>query len=152
MVATPTRIAFIIEPTRNVVNGPDAVFDAKYGDLARDTKDKPIFSYFASVDDAQQACDDRMALLSGDRRLIEMVVSGGDDSLRYVNRFPLIDSVDGFGLIDSTDGATLIGQPTNIDIPTVRVIDDERLADHLALVGAIEVDIEAEKTTIGTWG
>lgn len=124
MPATPSRVAFIKSEYRTVKNGPIAAVVAKYGDSARRTKET-IPTYFEAEADAQAMCNERATLLSGDRRRFVQEVAG---------------EATGLG-ISYTTGA-----------PTVTVIDDDRAANHNALVSEITIDFAKETTKIESWG
>jgi hypothetical protein len=125
MVATPDRVGFVLNEFRSAV-ATDATVKTKYGDAARDTKTDPITTYFDSVEDAQAMDDERLALLSPDRRRFRQDLAG----------------------ILSFTGPLDYSQAT----PTVRVIDEERMADHRAAVVEIGIDFAANRTTIASWG
>lgn len=124
MPATPARIGLIINEFRRAIAGPDGSVAAKYGTLARDT-DEPIETFFDTVADAQAMADERLALLSADRRLLEHDISGADQ-LRAIAVQPVI--------------------------PTAAVIDDERGYDADALVVGMTIDLDADTASATTWG
>lgn len=123
MPATSARINFILNEFRVVKNGPDATVTGKYGDYARRTDVVP--TYFEAEGDAQAMCDERHALLSADRRRFQQTVSGE---------------------------ATGLGMAYTSSPPTVTVIDDNRQANHAALVSEIVIDLAKEETRIESWG
>lgn len=124
MTITSARRAFIKSQYRTVKNGPNATVEAKYGSSARRTKEL-IPTFFEIAADAQAMCDERMALLSGDRRRFEQVVSGEQI---------------GMGMT-YTSGA-----------PTVNVIDDDGQANHNAVASEILIDFSKQTTKIESWG
>lgn len=124
MPATASRIGFIIQDVRNATAGPSASVEAKYGSLARDTEE-PLECFFDSVADATVVAQERLALLSADRRRIVTEVSGTE-----------------------TGRSLTFNQAT----PTARVIDTEKAADLNAAVVEISIDFDAGKTTLTNWG
>jgi len=125
MPADPDRIGFIREAFRVVKSGPDTGVVARYGDTARDTPD-PLASFFDSVDDAQTISDERLALLSPDRRRLTMTTTGA----------PALPSA----------------VPIDPVIPSVQMIDAERGIDAPAVVTEISIDFERDRSTIIAWG
>lgn len=125
MPATPSRIAFITQPTRNVV-ASDAAVKTKYGELARDTKDEPVDSYFDVVADAQALANERLALLKADRRMMQMAARG---------------------VVNFTAGLDY-SQTT----PAIRAIDDERGANFVGAIVDIGIDFLSDRTSITAWG
>lgn len=124
MPATASRIGFIISAVRRATAGPDEAVEAKYGKLARDTKE-PLETFFDHVEDAQILADERLVLLSADRRLIEFVVSG-----------------------------TETGTSLNVGGETAtvkRTIPRYDLNDLSAVVN-VQVDYQNNATNIDTWG
>ena len=124
MPASAARIGFIIQATRNAISGPDPDVVAKYGDLARDTEE-PVECFFDSVADATTVAQERLALLSLDRR-------------RFVTEIAGVET----------------GQALDFNrwTPTVRIIDTEKAADLNAAVVEISVDYETGKTQLTSWG
>lgn len=122
MPATPARIGFITEEFRRATSLSSGAA-TKYGEKAR--RSDLIETFFEDADDAQAMADERLALLSADRRRFSHVVSGVSTGLD----------------LDYTETT-----------PTVTVIDDQRLADHEALVSEIIIDFEKDQTTLETWG
>ena len=124
MPATATRIGFITQAVRNATAGPDTAVISKYGDLARDTED-PLECFFDSVADAELVAQERLALLSADRRRFVVEVSGAN-----------------------------VGQALafNQTTPTSRVIDAEKAADMPAAIVEIGIDYDAGKTILTSWG
>lgn len=122
MPATPARIGFILQEFR-VVKSEDAGVLAAYGEAARRTD--LIETFFESDDDAQDICTERRVLLAADRRWFQQTVSGTDTAfdLAYTSAPPVVN-----------------------------VIDDERDADHDALVSEIGIDFVNDQTIIETWG
>lgn len=123
MPATPARIGFIMHEFRVVKSGPDAGVTGKYGSAARRTD--VIATYFDNEADAQALSDERLALLSGDRRRFSTTVSGEDTGL---------------------------GMTYTLTPPTITVLDDTREANHAALVSEITLDFGREETRIESWG
>ena len=123
MPATATRIGFITQAVRNATAGPDTAVISKYGDLARDTEE-PL-ECFDSVADAELVAQERLALLSADRRRFVVEVSGAN-----------------------------VGQALafNQTTPTSRVIDAEKAADMPAAIVEIGIDYDAGKTILTSWG
>ena len=124
MPATAARSTFIRNEFRTVNNGPNATVVTKYGDASRKTKEA-IPTYFETEADAQAMCDERMTLLSADRRRFQQSVSGEAPGLNM----------------------TYTSGP-----PTIAVIDDDRAATHNAVVSEINVDFTNEATKIESWG
>ena len=122
MPATPARIGFILEEYR-VAKSEDASTLAVYGDKARRTDLVPTF--FENASDAQAICNERRALLAADRRWFQQTVSGTATA-------------------QALDYATAP--------PVVTVIDDERDADHDALVSEIGIDFVENVSVIESWG
>lgn len=78
MPATPERIAFITQPYRKAISGPDAAVQAAYGDLARETKiDEPIETLFDSIVDTQAIGDARLTLLKAERGRYQVPLPAG---------------------------------------------------------------------------
>lgn len=125
MTATASRIGFVLQATRNVVASDSAV-KTKYGELARDTGDTPVETFFDSTTDAQAMANERLTLLKADRRRFRQEVRG----------------------IQSFTGALDYSQTT----PAVAVIDDERSASHNAAIVELSVSYGDGKTTLQTWG
>jgi hypothetical protein len=125
MPATPDRIGFIRQAFRVVKSGPDSGVVARYGDSARDTPD-PLPSFFDSEDDAQILSDERLALLSPDRRRLAMITVGA----------PALPSA----------------MPIDPVLPTVTMIDAERGIDTAAVVTEISIDTERDRSTLVPWG
>lgn len=124
MPATASRIGFITQGVRNAAAGPDASVVSKYGDLARDTDD-PLECFFDSVADATVVAQQRLALLSADRRRLVSEISGAE---------------------------TGQGLSFNQVTPTAHVIDTEKAADLSAAVVEIGIDYATGKTILTTWG
>jgi hypothetical protein len=124
MPATPSRIGFITQPFRIATSGPNGAVEALYGNAARDTIE-PLETFFDDPADAQIISDERLDLLEVQRSLV-------------------IASVD-----DADTGADLGFANA---LPTVRVIDDEQNRNSLALVVGLTVDMEAQRSTLETWG
>jgi hypothetical protein len=128
MSATTARIAFVREQWRTAVASDDAIKTA-YGEKARDSADdksEPVVeTYFDDPDDAQFMADERLSLLSPDRRRFRHDV----------------------GEVLTFQGDLDFSQET----PPAKVIDDARAADHDAAIVEISVRF-ADKTTLVTWG
>lgn len=124
MPATAARASFIKSEFRTVKNGPNAAVVAKYGDSARRTKET-IPTYFEAEADAQAITDERATLLSGDRRRFDQGISGEQT---------------GMG-INYVSGS-----------PTVNVADDDRLANHNAVISDLKINFTKETTQIESWG
>lgn len=124
MPATPARIGFIKEQYRRVTAGPDATVEARYGSKARDTKE-PIETFFVNEADAQACANERLALLSAERRLVTFDISGTDTgrSLAF-----------------------------NMATPAVNRDVEELLLDDVAAIVSVTVDFEADTTSLTTWG
>lgn len=122
MPATPARIGFILEEYR-IAKSEDASTLATYGEAARRTDLIPTF--FENQSDAQAMCDERRALLAADRRWFQQTVSGTETGLAL--------------------DYTLVP-------PVVNVIDDERAANHNALVSEIGFDFVDNVSVIESWG
>jgi hypothetical protein len=124
MPATPTRIGFIKEQYRRVIAGPDSGVEARYGSKARDTKE-PIETFFVNEADAQACADERLDLLSGERRFVTFDISG-----------------------------TLTGRSLsfNTTTPTANRDVEELLLSDIAAIVSVSVDFEADKTSLSTWG
>lgn len=125
MTATAARIAFVLEATRNVVASDTAV-KTRYGELARDTGDEPVETFFDSTADAQAMANERMALLKADRRRFRQEVRG----------------------VLSFTGSLDYSQTT----PAATVIDDERSASHNAAIVELSISYGEGKTALQTWG
>lgn len=125
MPATPDRIGFIKQAFRVVISGPDTDVVARYRDTARDTLD-PLTTFFDSVDDAQTMSDERLALLSPDRRRLTMITAGA----------PALPSA----------------MPIDPVIPSAEMIDAERGIDAAAVVTGISIDFERDRSTLVLWG
>jgi hypothetical protein len=125
MPATSTRIGFITQSHRAVVAGPDSGVVTKYGDLARDTGDDALETFFDGVADAQAMVDARLVLLKADRRRFKVEVQG--------------------------EGTGLAFDYSQVS-PTVTTTDDERAFSAATIVSEIAIDFEKEKTILGVWG
>lgn len=125
MPATAARIGFITQEFRNVA-ASDAAVKTLYGELARDTGEDPVETFFDSTADAQAMADERLVLLKADRRRFRMEAKG----------------------VQSFTGTLDFSQVT----PAATVIDDERAANHSAAIVEVSVDLGGDKTTFVTWG
>lgn len=127
MAATPARIAFITRPYRTVTVGPSPAVEAIYGDLARETDSaSPIETLLDNVVDAQVIANDRMALMSAERRRYTATVRD------------FITTAAGFSL--------------NQSLPTVQVIDDERQTDRPAVITDIKLNLRDGSVALTLWG
>ena len=126
MPASAARIAFCIEPMRSYVKS-DTAIQTRYGVAARDTLAEPVETFFDSMADVATICDERFALLSGDRYKFQLTLAG---------------VLDMSGSLDYASTA-----------PTVTVVDSEKGASMAAMiVGIGPIDYEANKTTLTCWG
>lgn len=123
MVATSTRIGFVIENYRLVTAKDNAVY-GNYGNLARESDD-PVDCYFASINDAQERCDERQALLGQDRQLYTII---------------------------STDAEALLDLLGSSSVPRARFIDTEREVDINAIITEFSVDLDTQTATLKVWG
>lgn len=89
---------------------------------ARDGQSEPAEGFFDSIADAQTMVDARGALIGVERR-----------------RFAV--QVDGLSWLDPSTG-----------VPTVTLVDAEQLANGPFLVSRIELDLEAERTSLELFG
>ena len=124
MPATAARLGFITEELRLVTAGPDAGVVAKYGELARDTKE-PLETFFDDEDDAQIIADERLALLSPDRRLVEFSIDGVETG----------HALDFSGMTPSAAR----------DVPRYGMSDSAAIVD-------MEIDYQNSVTIVKTWG
>lgn len=125
MTATSARIGFVLEPYRRAV-AETAGTAARHGNLARETSD-PIESWFAAVADAQTRADARQALLSVDRRMFEVKISG-------------------------RDAETVLGLLSYTTVPLARYVDEERDLDMPVIIASATVDIESQSASLKVWG
>lgn len=123
MPATASRIGFIMQDFRRVVATTQAAKD-RYGNLARESED-PVETFFDDIADAQVIANERQALLSADRRMFEVGVTGLDEiiALDYV-------------------GA----------VPVAQYVDPERSVDRSTLVSNIIIDFEQQSAALQVWG
>jgi hypothetical protein len=124
MPATPSRIGFITQAFRVVTAGPNTTVETLYGNAARDTLE-PLETFFDDPADAQTMADERLTLLSARRTLVTA-------------------TLEGISPADTLDRGTVL--------PTVRVIDDEQNRNSLALIVGISIDLNADRSTLETWG
>lgn len=89
---------------------------------ARDGRASPREGFFDTVADAQAAIDAEGALLGTERRVFAV-------------------EADGIVTLDPSTGT-----------PTVRLVDAEQRVDGLFLVSRIEIDLEAERTSLELFG
>lgn len=122
MPATASRIGFIMQEFRNAAAEEPGVV-TKFGASAR--RSDPIETFFETEADAQAICNERLALLSSERRRFFHGVSGVETGLDIA---------------------------TAASLPTVNVIDDEMQADHDALISEVVIDFANQTTRIETWG
>lgn len=124
MPASPSRIGFITEQYRRVTAGPSSTVQLRYGDLARDNSE-PVETFFDSISDAQAMANERLTLLSADRRILTSLVVG------------------------EATGMALAHQPT---LATATVIDDDRSYSRDCLIVGVTIDFASDRTEIVTWG
>lgn len=125
MTATATRAAFIQRETRSVV-AYDSAVKTKYGELARDTKDDPVETYFDSMTDVATLATERLNLLKADRRRMQMTARG----------------------VISFTGGLDFSQTT----PAVTAKDDYCAANYVGAIVAIDIDFLKARTTLSIWG
>tara|TARA_R110002167_G_scaffold180026_1_gene380149 strand:- start:446 stop:823 length:378 start_codon:yes stop_codon:yes gene_type:complete len=125
MVATASRIGFVLEPVRRAVS-ETADTAAHHGNLARETAD-PLDTWFSTVADAQIRADERQSLLSSDRRLFDVELSGED----IEELFDLMDA-------GEVPGGTFIDTERGLDIPVIAT--------------EFVIDIDAQGASIKVWG
>jgi len=99
MPATPSHIGFITDSWRRAIATTPAV-DGRHGKAARVTED-PVETFFDNAADAQVIANARQALLSVERRLFSVTVSGVEEAeaLTYLGAVPkahLTDAGRGF--------------------------------------------------------
>lgn len=127
MPATPARIAFITQPYRKAIAGPNSTVESTYGDLARKTdSDSPIPSDFDDLDDAQAMVDERLALMSAERGRFQASLP---DGLNFA-----------FGL-DYSEAS-----------PTGTVIDPDRNVNRAALLSELRIDLRRGTVEVVLWG
>jgi hypothetical protein len=124
MPATASRAEYVKTGYRTVRNGPDAAVATKYGDAARKTIE-PVATFFEAEADAQAMCDERMALLSPDRRKLSQSVSGEMTGLSF---------------------------NYTITTPQAQIVDDRRLVDHASLIAEFSIDFGKSQTSVESWG
>lgn len=129
MTATAAQIGFVTSQFRSAVASDSSVKTA-YGEKARDSADDksdPIVETFLEDPaDAQVIANERLTLLSADRRRFR----------QDVNK------------IIAFTGTLDFSQVT----PAVTVIDDDRQANHAAAIVEIGVRFGDNKTSLVTWG
>lgn len=125
MVATPERIGFVTKEFR-IASATDSSVQADYSKAARDSGADPVETFFDSVDDAQAIADERLTLLSAERRRFRLKVQ---------------EVIEFTGDLDYTQST-----------PTATVIDTERAADFPAAIVELGVDFGADTTTLIVWG
>lgn len=106
MTATPSRIGFILEATRDV-SAASATIAARYGNSAR-RDEEPIATGLDTRANAQTIADDRLVLLGVARRLFTVTCALKDAiSLSHGGSVQFIDPQKGF------DGPALIAGITH---------------------------------------
>lgn len=129
MPATPERIAFITQPFRKAIAGPDAIVAAAFGDLARETPaDDPVETFFDSVADAQAMANARLALMKESRGRFDVDLAGEA----------------GINFARSLDYSQVT--------PCGTVIDPDRNVDRPAAVAQIRIDLRSGKAGLLMWG
>lgn len=123
MTATAARIGFITNGYRRSIAEDTTVKD-RYGTLARESDD-PVETYFDNVEDALLMAQERLVLLSADRRRFN---------------YQLAEAQPAFDL----DYRTLI--------PVAQLTDTERGVDRKALVSEITVDLGTDTAAFLVWG
>lgn len=126
MPATPSRIGFITQAYRIATAGPLTAVDALYGNAARKTVE-PLPTFFDSATDAEAIADERLVLLGAQRSLFT-------------------------AQIDSADTALEIAEDTETGLVTAQFIDDEQDRDTSCIVVGFTIDMNAERSTLVTWG
>lgn len=124
MTATPERIGFVMQPVRRSV-AADAGVAAVHGDLAR-RDDEPVETFFDSTEDADVVAEERLALLSAERRRFAVRVNGLDTALAM-----------------SAAGPSL---------PQAHFADELRGVDRDVLVAEIGFDFASQQATFVVWG
>lgn len=125
MVATPERIGFVTREFRSVVWSDSGVRDL-YGNVARDTGDAPVETFFDDPDDARAMAEERGALLGAHARRFRVEIAAALDE----------------AAIDMSE-----------ELPAATLIDDELAANLDVAISAIEgVDLERERTSLIVWG
>lgn len=124
MPATAGRLGFMTKDVRHAVAGPDAAVTTRYGDTARDTKE-PLECFFDHVADAIAVAQERLDLLSSDRRCLTVEISGAKTGLALIY---------------------------NLVIPIVRVIDEEKAVDLNAAIVDLASDYDAGHTIVTVLG
>lgn len=125
MTATPQRAGFIRQKFRTVKAGPDAGVIAKYGAASRKSL-QTIPTNFESQADTQIMANSLLALQSRDRRRFSQVVQ----SVKTIDQ------------LNYTSGAN----------PSVTVLDDDRGANHPAIVTEIGLNFENDTMSLENWG
>jgi len=126
MPATPSRIGFITQAFRITTAGPLPAVGDLYGNAARKTV-APLPTFFDNTADADVMAEERLALLGAQRSLFT-------------------------AQIDSADTALDIAQDTETGLATARLIDDEQDRDTNCIVVGFTADMNAERSTLVTWG
>jgi hypothetical protein len=124
MPVTPERAEFIKQPFRIVESGPNGSVLSKYGEAARKMSE-PVPTFFESAVDALAMATERMVLLANDRRKFTQNVSGCRTGIN----------------LSYTETA-----------PILTVKDEQRSADHPAVVAEFAVDFSKQQTSIVSWG
>lgn len=124
MTATAARRQFISVPLRRGI-AEDATIRARHGMLARESED-PVETGFDTVADATIKAQERLDLLSAERRRFAARIIGLDEVLA----------------LDPTDGL----------IPNVWFTDEVRDCDRVMLIATCEIDLASQQATLGIWG
>jgi len=124
MPVTPERAEFIKQEFRIVEAGPDGSVLSKYGDTARKSTE-PIPTFFEAEADALAMVEERMLLLSNDRRKFTQSVSGCQTGIDF---------------------------SYSLTAPILTIIDDQRNADHPAVVAEFSIDFGKQQTSVVSWG
>ncbi|MXP24798.1 hypothetical protein GRI39_01895 [Altererythrobacter indicus] len=124
MPATPARIGFILEEWRRST-ATNAEVKSRHGTVARESAD-PIETFFDNPADAQAMAEQRLALLSPERRRFKADVRGLSEAI------------------------SLAGPADNA--PLARYVDEGRSADRDMLAAEIGFDFETQQATFIVWG
>ena len=124
MPATPARIGFITAKFRRATAGPDAVVEARHGKAARDTSE-PVETFFEHVEDAQVMAEERLSLLSAERRYIVAQVAGARTAFDTVSTPRLA---------------------------TAQVTNSEMELDRPMLIVGISADLSRDECKLDCWG
>ncbi len=124
MTATATRVAFIQQEFRRAI-AEEASVRTRHGLLARESED-PVPTSFDSIADATTKAQERLDLLSPERRRFTARVVGLDEVLA----------------LDPTTGV----------IPNAWYVDEERDCDRKVIIATCEIDLGKQQATLGIWG